>query len=428
MNRLLFVHIAKTGGTSLRRLLRTTPETNSFDCLHHNHLLRFRDGQQVERLRVDPRSLTGYDIAVLTVRHPLNRLLSCYRYFLAGGLNGRGKGHFPGDEAVQCFLQQRAPTLDDCCRLLPQVASRIPHFQPATHWLEALPNPFADVVVTAHQESMQWDLQRLWSLLDLPHPEAELEHRNRSAPASGQGWQQSSRALAERFYQLDFQRFGYSTSLSPPRQLIQYWDQPQPPASVQALMNVVRDLHPDWDYQRFDRQRAADELGALYGKDLRQAFLDIRLPAMQADVFRMAYLLRHGGVWIDAATVLHQPLQAWLPMGHPLVLLRRKQQTHPEVATGVMYAAAGHPLLARAWDRMAAYLLLRSGTKVYRHFGPGILRDLIREQPQLGSLVQVLPEQQLSAFLRFGSSRAVLGSDQHWSSRQEQESLYFSGG
>ena len=128
----------------------------------------------------------------------------------------------------------------------------------------------------------------------------------------------------------------------------------------------------------------------LYGKDLKQAFLDIRLPAMQADVFRVAYLLRHGGVWVDAATHVKEPLGRWLPMGHSLVLLRRQGQKYPEVATGLIYASAGHPLLARAWDRISAYLLHRSGTKVYRHFGPGILRDLMREQPQLASMAQVL--------------------------------------
>ena len=424
--RLLFVHIAKTGGTSLRRLLQSMPATSSFDCLHHNLLLRFKKGEQVSREQVDPFFLSGYDVAVVTARHPLKRLRSCHRYFLAGGLNGRGKGYFPADEAVQKFLQERAATLDDCCHKLAEVAARIPHFQPACHWLDALPNPVADVVFTARQESMQRDIQRLCSLLDLPGPVDELDHRNRSVGAPDQSWQSTSRVHAERFYQSDFQRFGYSTSLPPVRQLIQYWNDSAPPSPVKALMQTVRDLHPDWGYQCFDRHRAADELGLLYGKDLKQAFLDIRIPAMQADVFRIAYLLRHGGVWIDAATVLHEPMERWTPFGHPLVLLKRKHQTGPEVATGFMCASPGHPLLGRAWDRIAAYLLMRSGTKVYRHFGPGILRDLIREQPQLGALVHVLDEQEVSPFLRFGSSSNVLSKEEHWSKRQDSESLYFS--
>ena len=426
--RLLFVHIAKTGGTSLRRLFRSMPAISSFDCLHHNHLLRFKKGEQVSRERVDPFFLTGYDVAVVTARHPLKRLRSCHRYFLAGGLNGRGKGYFPADEAVQQFLQERAATLDDCCYNLPEVAARIPHFLPACHWLDALPNPMADVVFTARQESMQRDVQRLCSLLELPAPVDGLSYLNRSVKAPDQGWQSTTRVHAERFYHSDFQRFGYSTSSPCVRQLIQYWNDLDPPSQVKALMQTVRDLHPDWEYQCFDRHRAADELGLLYGKDLKQAFLDIRLPAMQADVFRIAYLLRNGGVWIDAATVLYEPIVRWMPFGHPLVLLRRKHQTGTEVATGFMCASPGHPLLARAWDRIAAYLLLRSGTKVYRHFGPGILRDLIREQPQLGALVHVLAEQEVSPFFRFGSSSNILSKEEHWSKRQDSESLYFSEG
>tara|TARA_B100000674_G_scaffold422514_1_gene374701 strand:+ start:612 stop:1895 length:1284 start_codon:yes stop_codon:yes gene_type:complete len=426
--RLLFVHIAKTGGTSLRRLLRSMPATSSFDCLHHNYLLRFEQGEQVSRERVDPFSLSRYDFAVVTVRHPLERLRSCHRYFLAGGLNGRGKGHFPGDAAVQDFLHERAPTLDDCCYKLHEIAARIPHFQPACHWLDVLPNPMADVVFTARQESMQRDAKRLCALLGIPAPVHELDHLNRSDGASDKAWQSNSLVQAERFYHLDFQRFGYSTSLPPVRRLIQYWNHSEPPSPVNALMQTVRDFHPHWDYQCFDRHRAAEELGWLYGKDLKQAFLDIRLPAMQADVFRIAYLLRHGGIWIDAATVLHEPIDSWMPFGHPLVLLKRKHQRHPEVATGFMWASPGHPLLARAWDRIAAYLLKRSGTKVYRHFGPGILRDLIREQPQLGAMVHVLAEQDVSRFLCFGSSSDVLSKEEHWSKRQDSESLYLSDG
>ena len=178
------MHIAKTGGMSLRRLLRTTRVVNSFDCLHHNYLLRFRDGRQVERLPFDPSALSRYDVAVLTLRHPLQRLRSCYRYFLAGGLNGRGKGHFPADAEVQRFLQDRAPTLDQCCRVLPEVSARIPHFQPASHWLQALPNPMADTVFTVRQESIQRDVKRLCSFLSLPSGCGELEHRNRSHPDS----------------------------------------------------------------------------------------------------------------------------------------------------------------------------------------------------------------------------------------------------
>ena len=101
MSSLLFVHIAKTGGTSLRHLLKSHDGISNFDCFHNGFLLRFEDGHCVGRHRVELNSLDTYDVAVMALRHPLARLQSCYHYFLSGGLNGRGRGDFPEDRRCQ---------------------------------------------------------------------------------------------------------------------------------------------------------------------------------------------------------------------------------------------------------------------------------------------------------------------------------------
>ena len=205
--------------------------------------------------------------------------------------------------------------------------------------------------------------------------------------------------------------------------LVQYWDQPVPPAVLLERMELWRSSHPNWHYQRYDRESAARWIGSSYGAALQEAFLDIRLPAMQADVFRIAVLNARGGVWIDAATTCRQPLDAWLNQHQPLVLLRRAHQQHPKVWNGFIHAAApGHPLLAAAWHRMASALLARGGERVYRDFGPGLLRDLLAAgAPEAG--LQVLQEQDLQAQLQIGSSSDVLPGEQHWSRRQQTESL-----
>ena len=211
-------------------------------------------------------------------------------------------------------------------------------------------------------------------------------------------------------------------------QLIQYWDQPVPPAVLLERMERWKQVHPSWRYQRYDRISASRFIGSTYGPALEEAFLDIRLPAMQADVFRIAMLNARGGVWIDAATTCRQPLDAWLDQRQPLVLLRRAHQQHPKVWNGFIHAAApGHPLLAAAWHRMASALLARRGERVYRDFGPGLLRDLLAAgAPEAG--LQVLQEQDVQAQLQIGSSSEVLPGDRHWSRRQQTESLYLSGG
>ena len=62
---LLFVHIAKTGGTSFRRLLKLNKKIPSFDCFHNGSLLRFVHGHCVERIDADLNSPDKYDFAVV---------------------------------------------------------------------------------------------------------------------------------------------------------------------------------------------------------------------------------------------------------------------------------------------------------------------------------------------------------------------------
>ena len=209
---------------------------------------------------------------------------------------------------------------------------------------------------------------------------------------------------------------------------IQYWDHPEPPAVLLERMEGWRQKHTGWSYQRFDRDAAALFMRSTYGTALEEAFLDIRLPAMQADVLRIAFLLACGGLWVDAATTCFSPVETWLDLQAPLLLLRRSHQQHPQVCNGLIYAPApGHPLLAAAWKSIESSLLARTGVKVYRSFGPGLLRDLLASGSWAHTLT-VWQETDLSAYLCFGSSSKVLPPEQHWSQRQQSESLYFSGG
>ena len=107
-------------------------------------------------------------------------------------------------------------------------------------------------------------------------------------------------------------------------------------------------------------------------------------------------------------------------------MLRRSHQQHPKICSCLVHSAApGHPLLVAAWQQIAAALLARRGERVYRDFGPGVLRDLLAAgAPEAG--LQVLGEQDVQAQLQIGSSSDALPGDRHWSQRQQVESLYLS--
>ncbi len=213
MTQMLFVHLAKTGGTSVRRILKASA-ANSFDCIHHHTFFRFRHGERVHRSRLDLSRLDPYPLAFLMVRHPVTRLVSCYRYFQAGGLNAQSKDRFfPADQAAQKFLIRHAPSLEECCHSLAEIAAHIPHFQPMSSWLDSWPNPLADRVLTGRQEQFDRDLQMLFEQLGVPLDTALLQRSNSSdslkSSLSKIGLSAEALAKLQEFYAEDFRRFNY---------------------------------------------------------------------------------------------------------------------------------------------------------------------------------------------------------------------------
>lgn len=211
--RTLFVHLAKTGGMSVRRLLCDQPAVPAFDCIHHGYVLQFRGGSMQSRRQWTAGDLEHYDVAFLIVRDPLQRLISCYRYFMAGGLNQRHPGAFPADAEFQAYLIAEAPTLTLCCSKLDQIARRIDHFQPMTYWLDRLPNPLASLVMVGRQEQLATDLARILPFCGKSIDTAAIPHRNRSAESvCYSSLDASSLANVFAFYDSDYQRFGYARS------------------------------------------------------------------------------------------------------------------------------------------------------------------------------------------------------------------------
>ena len=209
--RLLFVHIAKAGGLSVRRLLKENPDTSGFECLHLHSLLCFQDGVIANRFLSVESNHRFYDIALVVVRHPLQRMISCYRYFLSGGLNQFKPDCSLADFHNQKFLEETASSLDECCLRLPEVAQRIPHFQPMTYWLKQYPDPLAPLVLTCRQERLRQDLQEALPQISASLDASLLGHHNRSHSSDQQQLldDRSLEAVRE-FYADDLEGFDYS--------------------------------------------------------------------------------------------------------------------------------------------------------------------------------------------------------------------------
>jgi len=190
-------------------------------------------------------------------------------------------------------------------------------------------------------------------------------------------------------------------------------------------MGQWRSANPGFRHLVFNRVSAATALQALYGDSFWKAFLAIRLPAMQADVFRVAYLYACGGTWIDAATHCLAPLRQWLDLGAQLVMLRKPGMIPPLVWNGFIYVSVPrHPFLGEALNRITDVIANRLGDRVWKQVGAGMFRDVLNDS-SLSKGVSVLDYAVVCSFLKYGSSSEVIGRASHWSVRQKCESLYF---
>jgi hypothetical protein len=90
-----------------------------------------------------------------------------------------------------------------------------------------------------------------------------------------------------------------------PRRIVQYWH------DLQALPVDVQECMDSWsswgssgfEYLVFDARSAARFIEQSLGKAHLQAFMRCYHPAMQADYFRLCYLVINGGMYVDADDV-----------------------------------------------------------------------------------------------------------------------------
>ncbi|WP_419730540.1 glycosyltransferase [Lichenicola sp.] len=100
-----------------------------------------------------------------------------------------------------------------------------------------------------------------------------------------------------------------------PRRILQYWDKAVPPDEVSLLMQRCRAANPDYEHALFSDDAAQDFLATEYGTRIVDIYRGCFHVAAKADFFRLAYLYRHGGFYVDADEVCDRSLDPFLQTG-----------------------------------------------------------------------------------------------------------------
>lgn len=169
-----------------------------------------------------------------------------------------------------------------------------------------------------------------------------------------------------------------------PRRIVQFWDDPQPPPEVQRICQSWKALNPEYEYQLFSLDMAIAFIKEHYDARVSQAFANCEHPATQADFFRLAYLSKMGGFYVDADDLCRQSLESLVSSKPELVILQENVVTFGNNFLGCI---AGQTMITQAFHRAIDNLNNYSNESPWAMTGPALITSVI-----CGALVPYLSQ------------------------------------
>ena len=160
-----------------------------------------------------------------------------------------------------------------------------------------------------------------------------------------------------------------------PRRLAQYWDE-DIPADVEKMCAGWRQKHSEFTYSRFSKTAARRYIAESGITGALTAFDRAIEPAMKADLFRLAYLYREGGWYVDADDRCMGSISDFRNASQSLLVY---QEDFGTIGNNFIGVAPAHPVLGYALAEAVKAVNRGDHDVVWLSTGPGLLtRSLAR--------------------------------------------------
>lgn len=215
--------------------------------------------------------------------------------------------------------------------------------------------------------------------------------------------------------------------------IVQYWDG-DIPDDVAALMKTWSVKNPEYDYQLFNHKESLSYIKENFNKDVFDAFNKLTIPAMVCDVFRVAFILKEGGVYVDCGIECLDSLSVLELKSNQCTLLRK---WNGWVCNGFICATKDDPVVQKLWDKICNVLLKNTEGNIWALTGPKVYME-VTNQFLDNKLEFVKTENTVevnNSNIRLLNQRKVLGvfnivnrlehkSRSHWSDMQKILTLF----
>ncbi|NYR10793.1 glycosyltransferase [Psychrobacter sp. BI730] len=152
-----------------------------------------------------------------------------------------------------------------------------------------------------------------------------------------------------------------------PKNIVQYWTEENLPSYLIELSKSFSLVYPDFNYQLFNRNSAIVFLKKHYDMDISNAFKSLKVPAMQSDFFRVAYLLVEGGMYVDISHRAHIKIDDLIFKIDKLFVFTRPTGA---IINGIILAPKENELLSLIFERILKNIARKDSFSAYQVTGP----------------------------------------------------------
>ncbi len=160
--------------------------------------------------------------------------------------------------------------------------------------------------------------------------------------------------------------------------LIQFWDAKEPPAEIVQAMQTWQNRNPGIVHTVFDDASARAFLAEHCAADVMECYEAAHHPAMQSDIFRLAFLHVRGGIYTDADDVCVRDMRGiFAALSSVELVAVRSEEAPPYLHNNFIAARPGCIVIADALREAVETVLnqTRSGQRLdtWQTTGPGLL-------------------------------------------------------
>lgn len=163
------------------------------------------------------------------------------------------------------------------------------------------------------------------------------------------------------------------------KKIIQFWDG-NIPNDVSSLMNTWKVNNPDCEYQLYNYEDACHFINEHFSADVANAFKLITIPAMICDVFRVAVILKLGGIYVDCGTESFAPISSIVTDWDKCTFLRKHNGW---IWNGLIIAKKDNPIIIELWNKIEKVLLEKKEGNIWALTGPKIFMDVTNENVEV---------------------------------------------